>query len=220
MIIHNIKAIIFDIDGTLINRKEAFLKLCNYLIDKYGEEYPYPCSKEELIDLLVEIDANGYGGLQNVIPKLSKIWKLPLSIEGFIKERNEIFGKLTTPFPEMREVLDALKGKYKLGVITNGYSKVQREKISTVGIEECFDDIIVSGEEAFEKPDPRIFLLSCEHLGVKPEEAIYIGDYYSNDIAGAISAKIMPIWISENPKEHEEYKGIRVTRLIEILSYL
>lgn len=216
----NIKAVIFDVDNTLINRKEAFLRLCDYLIDKYAGDYPYQGSREELVDYLVEIDANGYGGIRNVVMKLGKVWKLPLSVEELVEERNEVFGKLTIPFPEMHEVLDTLKGKYKLGVITNGYSRVQREKIQTVGIEDYFDDIIVSGEEEFEKPDPRIFLKSCENLGVKPEEAVYVGDYYPNDIAGAIGAKIRPIWISEAPDEHEEYDGIRVNRLKDILKYL
>jgi putative hydrolase of the HAD superfamily len=217
---NRIQAVIFDIDGTLVNRKEAFLKLCDYLIDKYAKDYPFEGTREELIDFLLEIDANGYGGLQNVILNLRKVWKLPHTIDELMKERNAIFGKLTTPFPETYEVLEALKGKYKLGVITNGYSSVQREKIDTVGITHYFDDIIVSGEEEFEKPDHRIFFKSCERLGVKPEEAVFIGDYYPNDIEGAMNAKIMPIWISEDPDEHREYEGIRVNRLKDILEYL
>ena len=216
----NIKAVIFDMDETLINRKEAFIKMCEYLINRYAQEYPYEGTKEELIKYMIEIDANGYGGLENMIPKLSKIWKLPHSIEEFIEERNGVFAKLSVPFAEMFEVLDTLKGKYKLGMITNGYSSVQREKIKSVGIEHYFEDIIVSGELEFAKPDPRIFQLSCEHLEVKPEEAVFIGDYYPNDIAGAISANIMPIWINDNPDEHKEYDGIRVKRLKDILKFL
>lgn len=217
---HQIKAVIFDIDNTLVDRREAFLRLCNYFIDKYGDEYPFKGSKEDIIKYLVTIDANGYGGIENIIPKLNEVWKLPHSVKDFIKERNMVFGKMTVPFPEMFEVLDTLKGKYKLGVITNGYTSVQREKIRTVGIENYFDDIIVSEEAGLEKPDPRIFQLSCEHLGVTPEEAVFIGDYYPNDIAGAISAKIMPIWICGDQDEHKEYDGIRVTRLKDILEVL
>lgn len=217
---NKIKAVIFDIDGTLVDRKAAFLKLCDYLIDKYAKDYPFEGTKEELIQRLVEIDANGYGGLHNVIPKLQKIWKLPHSIEEFIQERNEIFGKLTTPFPETYEVLDALKGRYRLGVITNGYSDVQREKIRTVQIEEYFDDIIVSGEQEFEKPDPRIFLLSCEQLGVSVEEAVYVGDYFPNDIVGALAANIKPIWICDNPDEHTDYQGTRVGKLGDVLDII
>jgi putative hydrolase of the HAD superfamily len=220
VIMDKIRAVIFDIDGTLIDRKEAFLQFCDYLIDKYATEYPYQGTMDALIAHMVEIDGNGYGGLHNFIPKLRNLWKLPLSVEEFIEERNEVFGKLSIPFPETYEVLEALKIKYKLGVITNGYSSVQREKISTVKITDYFDDIIVSGEEDFAKPDPKIFELSCEHLGVKAEEAVFIGDYYPNDIVGAISARIKPIWIIENQDEHKEYEGIRITRLAELLQLL
>lgn len=214
------KAVIFDIDNTLLDRRDAFRKLCNYFIDKYGDEYPYQGKREDIIKFMVEIDADGYGGIENIIPKLQKVWKLPLSVEDFIKERNMVFGKMTAPYPESFEVLGTLKKSYKLGVITNGYTTVQKEKLRTIGVTDYFDDIIVSEEAELEKPDPRIFKLSCEHLGVKPEEAVYVGDYYPNDIAGAISANIMPIWICEEPDEHKEYQGIRVARLKDILGYL
>ncbi len=213
------KAIIFDVDGTLVDRRDAFIRFCNYLVDRYGEANPYQGTREALIEYMVEIDENGYGGLENFIPRLSKLWELPHTIEEFVSERNEVFGKMTTPYPELYEVLDSLKGRYKLGIITNGYSTVQRDKINSVNIAEYFDDIIVSGEQAFAKPDPRIFNLSCDRLGVTPQEAVYVGDYYPNDIAGALSAGIVPIWISEDPKDHPGYEGIRVNRLREILNY-
>lgn len=216
----NIKAVIFDIDNTLVDRRAAFLRLCDYLIDTYGREYPYKITREELVEYLVEIDANGYGGLEQFVPKLSSIWKLPHSVQEFVRERNEVFGKLTVPYADTIRVLEALKDRYKLGVITNGYSTVQREKINMVGIEHYFQDIIISGEEEFEKPDPRIFRLSCEHLGVLPEEAVYIGDYYPNDIAGALASGLTPIWINEDDTTHPEYTGIRVKELKEILQYL
>lgn len=215
-----IKAVIFDVDETLVDRNAALILLFEYFIDKYAGKYPYEGSREELIKYMIEIDENGYSGLEKFFRNLQKRWKLPLTVEEFIKERNDIFGGLSVPFPEMFEVLDCLKGKYKLGIITNGYSSVQREKIRKVNIAEYFDDIIVSGEQPFAKPDPGIFQLSCKNLGVKPEEAIFVGDYYPNDIAGAMNAKIKPIWISNNPDEHKEYPGIRVKRLKDILDYL
>ena len=216
----NIKAVIFDVDNTLVDRREAFIRFCSYLIDTYAGEYPFSDSEEEMINYMVEIDENGYAGLEKFLVKLKERWQLPVSLKDFIRERNEIFGKLSIPYPELFEVLDALKGSYRLGIITNGYSGVQRDKINAVNMAHYFDDIIVSGDHPFEKPDSRIFELSCRNLGVQPEEAIYIGDYYPNDIAGALGAKIMPIWINDDPNEHAEYQGIRVEKLRDILTYL
>jgi putative hydrolase of the HAD superfamily len=214
------KAIIFDIDNTLVDRKKAFLNLCEYFIEKYSRDYPFEGSKESLIQAMIIADADGYGGLQNFIPRIRKYWKsLPLSTEEFIVERNAVFGDLTVAYPETYEVLEKLWGKYRLGVITNGYSSVQRGKMDTVGITKYFDDIIVSGEQPWEKPDPRIFLLACENLQVKPEEAVFVGDYYPNDIVGAMNAKIMPIWITEHPDEHKDFQGIHIPRLSDLLNY-
>jgi putative hydrolase of the HAD superfamily len=158
---NNIKAVIFDIDETLVNRKAAFLSLCNYFIDKYSTVYPYEVNKEDLINYMIEIDANGYGGLENFITRLNKVWKLPLTVQEFIDERNTMFGRFTVPFHEAFEVLEYMKARYRLGVITNGYSAVQREKIRVAGLEGYFDDIIVSDETGTAKPDPSIFRLSC-----------------------------------------------------------
>ncbi len=216
----NIRAVIFDIDETLVDRKAAFLKLCDYLIDKYAKDYPFQMSRDELIKYLVKVDKNGYSPLEDIIPKLDPVWKLPLSPAEFVQERNSIFGKLTVPYPKTYEVLEALKGKYILGVITNGFSHVQREKIITVKIESYFEDILVSGDVDYSKPDPRIFALSCRRLGVEPEEAVYVEDHYRNDITGALGAGITPIWINNDLQEHPEYTGIRVSSLGEILNYL
>lgn len=217
---NDIKAVIFDIDDTLTDRKVAFLRFCHYFIDKYSALFPYSISKDDLVGYMIEIDAGGYGGLENFIPKLNKVWRLPFTSEEFIQERNSVFGSFAAAFPEAKDVLEYLRPKYKLGVITNGYSKVQREKIRTAGIEDYFDDIIVSEESGTAKPDPKIFHMSCANLEIKPEEAVYVGDYYPNDIAGALAAGITPIWICDNPDANREYTGIRIQSLRELMRIL
>lgn len=214
------KAVIFDVDETLADRKAAFVRFCNYMMDTYAKEYPFRESREDMIAYMIEIDKNGYSKLDHFLEDLKKRWPISLTAPEFITFRNNIFGALTVSYPETKEVLDALTGRYKLGVITNGYSEVQRRKIEMIGITHYFEDIIVSGEEDFAKPDTRIFLKSCERLGVKPEEAVYVGDYYPNDIEGAVRAGITPIWICQDLKEHPEYQGIRVSRLREILQFI
>lgn len=214
------RVVVFDIDETLIDRKEAFLKYCDYMIDKYGKTHPYQGSKEALIQRMIEVDGNGYGGLKNFIPNIKDIWPLPLTVEEFIRERNEVFGDFSVIKADTIMVLEHLKEKYKLGVITNGYGHVQRKKIEKVGITHYFDDIIVSGETTYAKPDKEIFLLSSEHLGVSTEEMVYIGDYYPNDIVGALGANIRPIWITENTEGHDTEGVIVVKELKEILKFL
>jgi putative hydrolase of the HAD superfamily len=84
--------------------------------------------------------------------------------------------------------LGELKKKYKLGLITNTLPETKKENIMKLlceaGIGEYFDQILVSSELGFGKPDPRIFHLMLNMLDVKPEESVMIGNTISTDIFG------------------------------------
>lgn len=87
------------------------------------------------------------------------------------------------------EVLDWLRGRYKLALITNVLSTTPREKIDSIlrdaGLGGFFDVVAVSSEYGFSKPDPRIFEIVLGELGVGAEEAVMIGNTVSTDIFGA-----------------------------------
>ncbi len=84
-------------------------------------------------------------------------------------------------------VLDELKGKYKLLLLTNGSPDLQREKLSGVPeIAPYFDHIIISGEFGRGKPDAAIFRHALEKLGVEPEEGLMVGDKLTTDVIGAL----------------------------------
>jgi putative hydrolase of the HAD superfamily len=96
-------------------------------------------------------------------------------------------------------VLKELKKKYKLGLITNTLPETKREKIMSVlseaGIGEYFDEVLVSSELGFGKPDPRIFHLMLSALNVKPEESIMIGNTISTDIFGGNGVGMLTVLI-------------------------
>lgn len=97
-----------------------------------------------------------------------------------------------------KNMLDALKDRVTLGIITNGNSKRQHGKIQTLGMERWMDEknIFVSGDLEFAKPDTRIFLLPQNTLGLKAEEMLYIGDSYEHDMQGAKAAGWNTIWMN------------------------
>ena len=64
-----------------------------------------------------------------------------------------------------------------------------------LGLRDAFDEIIVSGETPYEKPQKEIFLLMAEKLNIKPEEMLYIGDHPVNDVDGARKAGCIPVWV-------------------------
>lgn len=93
------------------------------------------------------------------------------------------------------EVLDALAGKYQMGLITNGPSWTQRAKIMQLTLSRWFPQMIVSGEFGCDKPDARIFRHMLDALGVAPEEALMIGDNPDADVRGAHGVGMRAVWI-------------------------
>jgi FMN phosphatase YigB (HAD superfamily) len=89
----------------------------------------------------------------------------------------------------------------RVGMITNGPSQIQRDKITRLAIAELFEFILVSEEEGVWKPDPVIFERALELTGMQARDAVYVGDSPEHDIAGARAAGIRSIWINRRGRD-------------------
>lgn len=90
---------------------------------------------------------------------------------------------------------------------------------------ELFDAVVFSCLVGLRKPDPRIYLLACERLGVQPEDAVFVGDGANDELAGAERVGMRAILIhraEHDPASHEvaEWRGPRVTQLPQLLELL
>lgn len=114
-------------------------------------------------------------------------------------------------YPEALDVLSNITGPKAL--ITNGDSKLQRAKVERLGLGDFFRGIFISGELGFAKPDPRIFIAACDELKLPPQDVHYVGDNFRNDIEGAASAGLKPVWINRDsvprPNSDISYREIR-----------
>lgn len=97
-------------------------------------------------------------------------------------------------YPDIDAVLDALAGRYKLGIVTNGLPDLQREKLAGSGVAHLFQAAVVSGEIDCGKPDPGIFRHICAQLGVELAECVMVGDNPGRDVAGAMNAGMPSVW--------------------------
>ena len=93
---------------------------------------------------------------------------------------------------------------YKTGLICNTYhspSNVLRKIIQNFGLSHCFDVLMFSDEYGVPKPKPEIFLEVLTRLGVKPDEAVHVGDRPNLDVFGAKNAgvKAIHLRITDNP---------------------
>ncbi len=89
------------------------------------------------------------------------------------------------PFPDTEPILEELRGSYRLGLITNGVSDLQREKVQGANLAHYFDSITVSGEVGAGKPDPVMFTQALDSLAARPETALMVGNSLRRDIAAA-----------------------------------
>lgn len=190
-----IKAVLFDFDDTLSDR-EAQYRL--YSLDFLARRFPETSSeeREKLADDMESLVEGGYLAREIYFPRLIEHWqwKNHPSIEELTADFNEGFGKFKALMPDCERVLEELKERgYRLGVISNGISKLQNTKLDTAGIRSFFEFILVSGDCEYAKPDPRIFLIASDSMNLKPEECVFVGDHPINDIKGAADAGMKTI---------------------------
>ena len=103
-------------------------------------------------------------------------------------------------FEDAIPALDALitvNREIKLAVVTNGEGEPQRAKLAAIGLAERFALVVASGEVGVSKPDRAIFLLACERLGVEPANAAHVGDRLDLDANGAAAAGLRGIWLDQ-----------------------
>ncbi|NIW35262.1 MAG: HAD-IA family hydrolase [Gemmatimonadetes bacterium] len=112
-----------------------------------------------------------------------------------IRMRHEEDALWIRPVPGTLEMLRGLRAAgLRLGVISNADGRVARY-LANAGLADEFEIILDSGELGIEKPDPRIFQLALERLGVRSEEAVYVGDTWEVDVVGAREAGLRPIYL-------------------------
>jgi putative hydrolase of the HAD superfamily len=91
-------------------------------------------------------------------------------------------------YPQVREVLDVLRERYPLAIVTDAQSAYARGELHKVGLLDYFDPVIVSGDHGYRKPDRRLFQLALDGMGVAAEHALYVGNDPHRDIHGARQA--------------------------------
>ncbi|CAN5377940.1 YjjG family noncanonical pyrimidine nucleotidase [soil metagenome] len=89
-----------------------------------------------------------------------------------------------------REVLDYLKGRYTMHIITNGFAEIQATKMESSEIAHYFTHVITSENANAKKPDPLVFQYAMEISGTNARESLMIGDNYEADILGAKSVRL------------------------------
>lgn len=181
----NIKAVIFDLDNTLCDRKKAFYRHAENLADDYLEDISLD---EKFIERLIALDNNGYSVKNDTYAKICEEFPMNADADTLKGKWNINAKRFSECEPFAKEILEYLKDKYILALLTNGLTKTQNIKLDTIGLRKYFTAVMVSESTGYLKPDKEIFELICKEIGVNPSQAVYIGDQLVNDYYGAINA--------------------------------
>ncbi|GAB7257072.1 YjjG family noncanonical pyrimidine nucleotidase [Polaribacter sp. OB-PA-B3] len=118
------------------------------------------------------------------------------------------------------EILDYLKSKYQLHIITNGFDEVQTKKMTSSKIIDYFDAIITSDSVGVKKPNPKVFNYALKKANATAENSVMIGDSLEADINGALNVGFKAIHCVFNEETPTDANVTSVANLLEIKQYL
>jgi putative hydrolase of the HAD superfamily len=118
------------------------------------------------------------------------------------------------------ELLDYLKSRYPLHIITNGFEEVQTLKMRKSGILDYFQEIVTSESVGVKKPNPKVFQYALQKTKTHPEAALMIGDNLEADIQGALNVGMNVIHYNSEKSIHIPQNIRSVHSLLEIKQYL
>ena len=190
-----IRAVLFDLDGTLFDRDTSVRTLIARQYDHFADALRH-VPKQTFITRFMDLDARGYVRKDVVYQHLIAEYHVQdCVLEDLYDHFYATYHDCCRPFPGLHELLTQLRARdLKLGIITNGGHNFQMRTIEALGIGCFFGAILTSDQEQLKKPDARLFHRAVQRLDIPASEAVFVGDHPIVDIAGARAAGLKAIW--------------------------
>jgi len=187
------KAVLFDVDGTLLDYRRA-----------QSEAVGHDAKLLKLVNSpeVQSYEARGVPEPQGELKEFLTGYFQRLSGQGAL-------------MPGVREALKSLQGKMLFALVSNGAGAVQDARLAAGGIIDYFPVRVYSRDEGVAKPDPRILSITLERLGVLPEQAVFVGDSATSDMAAAQALGMDFIWF--RPDGRFDSPGKRVAEITELV---
>ncbi|MFH2111065.1 MAG: HAD family hydrolase [Candidatus Bathyarchaeota archaeon] len=223
----------FDLDGTLCNSATAEEAACREVVNRiisWGFEpsraaqafdTQYQAYEERYVDLVI---SRGLGEKEIRLMQITDTLKV-LGVEdrGLAAELSaahwSTMSRLFAYYPEAPQALESLREKYRISLLSNGPSDLQRQKIRALGLDGCFEHVVISGEVGYSKPSREIFEELLIRVKAKARQVTYIGDNYMKDIVGALGAGLRAVWVNRDERERPSHP-LKPERTIKDLSEL
>lgn len=205
-----IKAIIFDFDNTLMD----FMKMKRAAVDAAAEamiDAGLPYKKSELVDKIYKVYSQEGIEDQLILDKVltQEFGKIEYKIlaSGIIGYRRAKEGSLAL-YPHVQLTLTALGRRgLKMAVVSDAPRLPVWLRICGLGLQHTFDAVITSDDSGVKKPNAKPFTMALERLGVKPGEAIMIGDWAERDMVGAKRVGLTTVFARYGDTLQTEHSG-------------
>lgn len=234
--VSRIKGVIFDYGGTLDTGGDHWSEViwqawqqAGVAADKAEFRECYVYAERELAKTLHILPHHNFHDLLDIkmqieLQHLAEMGHFaPAQISDKAKEVASIcYASAKASVEKAKPVLQALSEKYPMVLVSNFYGNVGTV-LKDFGVDCYFKKIIESAVVGVRKPDPKIFTLGVEALGMKPDEVLVIGDSYSKDIVPAEKAGCQAIWLKGKGWTAEEDATLHpniISNLDEVLSLM
>lgn len=191
----DVKAVLFDLDDTLIDRAGGYARLCRHwyrTLPSRGR----PADEEQFVARMAEWDQSGAAKHERY-GRLLRLWPASFrDVESAIAAHRRSLADFVTVDPRTRALLIRLRrAGIRTAVVSNGRAASQRRKLRNTGIDEVVDEIVVSAEVGAAKPATGIFRHALNAIGADPAEALFVGDNPVADIRGAKRFGMRAVWV-------------------------
>lgn len=201
-----IKAILFDLDGTLLDTNELIYRSFDYV---FKNDLNLILSKDEITSNYgqpLHYTFNKYTDDKELIEKL---------IKNYREYNFSIHDNMCKPFNGVEELLKTLKERgIKIGIVTSKRGELARRGMRISGILDYMDVIVTPENTEKHKPNPEPVLFACKELNIEPKEAMMVGDSHYDLMAGK-SAGSLTCGVSYTMLEVDRLKEVGPTFIID-----
>jgi epoxide hydrolase-like predicted phosphatase len=196
-----IKAVIWDLGGVILRTEDFSSRQA--LADRMGKP------RAELEDLVFNGDSGDRAQLGEI--SVDEHWenirrRLGLDAAGISEFQFQFWGGDQLDV-ELVDTIRSLRGRYKTALLSNAFSDLRQVVTSLLNFSDAFDEMIISSELHLMKPDPRIYQLALQRLGVAAQEAVFIDDILQN-VEGARSQGINTIHFRQRSQALDELEQV------------
>ena len=209
-----IRAVLFDLDDTLVDHQEASRAAIVGVRERFAALQSRPL--EELVrENQRVLDAMHHEvaiGTRDVADARIERYRRLFAYAGAGTERASAAAELHRRLYQgsrkcvegALELVEHLHARLRVAVVTNNTIAEQREKLATFGFAPHVDALVTSEEIGVAKPDARIFNAALARVGCAPADAVMVGDSWHHDVLGAVAAGLRAVWFNRQGGAHPD----------------